>query len=38
VGSAVHDRFILDLDRYVRRLEKKIAVYAGNPDSGGKAT
>lgn len=25
VGTAVHERYILDLDRYVRRLEKKIA-------------
>lgn len=25
VGEAVHERFVLDLDRYVRRLEKKRA-------------
>jgi predicted thioesterase len=37
VGSAVHERFILDLDRYVRRLEKKVAAFAVNPDSGGTA-
>lgn len=25
VGEAIHERFVLDLDRYVRRLEKKRA-------------
>lgn len=25
VGSAVHERYVLDFDRYIRRLEKKIA-------------
>jgi fluoroacetyl-CoA thioesterase len=25
VGAATHERFVLDLDRYVRRLEKKAA-------------
>jgi predicted thioesterase len=37
VGSAVHERFILDLDRYVRRLEKKVAAFAANPESDGTA-
>lgn len=26
VGVAVHERYVLDMDRYFRRLEKKIAV------------
>jgi predicted thioesterase len=30
VGEARHQRYILDLDRYVRRLEKKRAVVAAN--------
>lgn len=30
VGEAVHDRYVLDFDRYVRRLEKKIAAGKDN--------
>jgi predicted thioesterase len=30
IGAAVHDRFILDLDRYLPRLEKKLAAFTGS--------